>query len=173
MTYIHRLPTGELSVRINPASDATVNASLSDVERVANLIKAWDVEAETRRNEAQAAKEQANGAPDVSQVDIVVGEQAVAILERLRDLLGVPSLGAVEAEVERMAMVPEVVTEWPPEALPGVWKHHRVGTLDRRLPPLAGRWVANRPVFEDAKGNQHECITFCFGERFERVKEGP
>ncbi len=37
-----------------------------------------------------------------SQVDAVVGEQAVAILERLRDALGVGSIGEVEAAVMGM-----------------------------------------------------------------------
>ncbi len=37
-----------------------------------------------------------------SQVDAVVGEQCVAILERLRDALGVASIGEVEAAVMGM-----------------------------------------------------------------------
>ena len=79
MTYAHPLPNGgTLTTEINTASEASIKAGLAEVARVAALV-----------------------AP-VSQVDAVVGEQAVAILERLRDLLGVESMGDVEAEVERM-----------------------------------------------------------------------
>ena len=79
MTYTHPLPNGgTLTAEISTASEASIKAGLAEVARVAALV-----------------------AP-VSQVDAVVGEQAVAILERLRDLLGVGSVGAVEAEVERM-----------------------------------------------------------------------
>ena len=78
MTYAHPLPNGgTLTTKIDTASEASIKAGLAEVARVAALV-----------------------AP-VSQVDAVVGEQAVAILERLRDLLGVASIGAVEAEVER------------------------------------------------------------------------
>lgn len=79
MTYAHPLPNGgTLTTKIDTASEASIKAGLAEVARVAALV-----------------------AP-VSQVDAVVGEQAVAILERLRDLLGVASIGAVEAEVERL-----------------------------------------------------------------------
>lgn len=79
MTYTHPLPNGgTLTTEINTASEASTKAGLAEVARVAALV-----------------------AP-VSQVDAVVGEQAVAILERLRDLLGVWAIGAVEAEVWRL-----------------------------------------------------------------------
>jgi hypothetical protein len=79
MTYAHPLPNGgTLTTEINTASEASIKAGLAEVARVAALV-----------------------AP-VSQVDAVVGEQAVAILERLRDLLGVGLIGAVEEKVERL-----------------------------------------------------------------------
>jgi len=79
VTYTHPLPNGgTLTAEINTASKASIRAGLAEVARVAALV-----------------------AP-VSQVDAVVGEQAVAILERLRDLLGVASMGDVEEKVERL-----------------------------------------------------------------------
>ena len=79
MTYTHPLPNGgTLTTEIDTVSEASIKAGLAEVARVAALVV------------------------PVSQVDSVVGEQAVAILERLRDLLGVASMGAVEAEVERL-----------------------------------------------------------------------
>ena len=79
MTYTHPLPNGgTLTTKIDTASEASIKAGLAEIARVAALV-----------------------AP-VSQVDAVVGEQAVAILERLRDLLGVGSMGDVEEKVERL-----------------------------------------------------------------------
>jgi hypothetical protein len=70
VTYTHFLPTGgTLTTEINPASPATIRAGLAEVERVAGIL--------------------CPAHPPVSQVDIVTGEQAVAILERLQSLLGV------------------------------------------------------------------------------------
>jgi len=83
VTYTKFLPNGAtLTTEINTASPATIRAGLAEVERVAGILY--------------------SAPPPVSQVDAVVGEQAVAILERLRDLLGVESMGDVEEKVERL-----------------------------------------------------------------------
>lgn len=153
MTYAHPLPNGgTLTAEISTASEASIKAGLAEIARVAALVV------------------------PVSQVDAVVGEQAVAILERLRDLLGVASMGAVEAEVERMVgqtkTTPDVVTEWPPDQLSGDWEYHHGGVIAGRWPAPVGAWKPGPPVFVGVDGGEWSIDDFADGERFERVKEG-
>jgi hypothetical protein len=128
-------------------------------------------EKESALAEAKARLAEADAPPPVSQVDIVTGEAAVAILERLRDLLGVESMGDVEAEVERM-VGPDVLTEWPSAVLPGTWEYRRIGTLGRPLPVVTGTWLSGEPTFVDASRNGYDADGFCGGERFVRIREG-
>lgn len=151
MTYTHPLPNGgTLTTEISTASEASIKAGLAEVARVAALV-----------------------AP-VSQVDAVVGEQAVAILERLRDLLGVESMGAVEAEVELMRG-PDVLTEWPAGVLPGLWRYYRLDDNMKRRLTVEGRWYEDGGliVFVDEMGSRRSWTAGHYkdGERFERVRE--
>ena len=151
MTYAHPLPNGgTLTTKIDTASEASIKAGLAEIARVAALV-----------------------AP-VSQVDAVVGEQALAILERLRNLLGVASIGAVEAGVERLAK-PETVTAWPTVALDGRWLYHQHDRESGHFyNPAPGRWttVDEEVVFVSDAGLRWYLSDFISRERFTRIREG-